>query len=100
MRPTKAQGHALNRMAGARRWVWNWALNRRREHYRQFGKTLTYTPLCVELTAIKTRLETAWLNDVDSQALQQAIKDVCRAFTNFFSRRARFPRFKSRKRDQ
>ncbi|WP_406701252.1 helix-turn-helix domain-containing protein [Singulisphaera sp. Ch08] len=26
MKPTKAQAHTLNRMAGARRWVWNWAL--------------------------------------------------------------------------
>lgn len=99
MRPTKAQEQVLNRMAGARRWVWNWALGRRREHYKEFGKTLSYAALCSELTALKTRLETSWLKEVNAQALQQAIKDVCRAFVNFFENRAKFPRFKSRKRD-
>ncbi len=43
--------------------------------------------------------ETAWLKEADSQALQQTLKDLHRAFTNFFERRARYPRFKSRKRD-
>ncbi len=38
--------------------------------------------------------------EVDSQLLQQALTDLGRAYTNFFERRARFPRFKSRKRDQ
>src|SRR5439155_1351545 len=64
------------------------------------GKTLTYAALCVELATLKTRLETAWLNEADSQVLQQAIKDVCQAFAHFFEKRARFPRFKSRKRDR
>ncbi len=100
MRPTEEQTQALNRMAGARRWVWNWALGRRREHYRTFGKTLSYTALCAELKALKTQVATTWLNEVDSQAIQQAISDVCQAFVNFFEKRARFPKFKSRKRDR
>lgn len=100
MRPTPVQGQALNRMAGARRWVWNWGLNRRREYYKEFGKTLTYAALAGELTAIKSRPETAWLKEVDSQALQQALMDLSRAFVNFFEKRAKFPRFKARKRDQ
>lgn len=100
MRPTKAQEQALNRMAGARRWVWNWALSRRREHYKTFGKTLSYKALAAELTALKTKAETVWLKEADSQALQQVIMDVCQAFVNFFEKRARFPKFKSRKRDR
>jgi putative transposase len=87
-------------MAGCRRWVWNWGLNRRREHYATFGKTLPYAALCSELAAIKTRPETDWLNGADSQALQQTLKDLCQAFVGFFERRARFPRFKSKKRDR
>ena len=99
MEPTVEQRQALNRMAGARRWVWNWALNRRREHFALFGTTLSHAALCLELTALKTRVETAWLKEADSQALQQVLMDVCQAFANFFAKRARFPRFKSRKRD-
>ena len=86
-------------MAGARRWVWNWALGRRREYYRDFGKTLKYEALCSELTTLKDLPETAWLKEADSQALQQVLRDLCQAFTNFFEQRARFPRFKAKKRD-
>jgi putative transposase len=100
MEPTAEQEHDLNRMAGARRWVWNWALGRRREHYKTFGKTLTYRALAAELTVLKTRVEMAWLKEADSQALQQVLMDVCQAFVNFFEKRAKFPRFKSRKRDK
>lgn len=40
-----------------------------------------------------------WLREMDSQLLQQVLADLKRAFTSFFEKRARFPRFKSRKRD-
>lgn len=53
-----------------------------------------------DLTALKKQPETEWLKAVDSQLLQQALKDGDRAFQNFFERRARYPRFKSRKRSQ
>src|SRR5262249_40398962 len=52
-----------------------------------------------ELTALKRRPETEWLGGADSQALQQALQDLHRAFVNFFEGRSRYPRFKSRKRD-
>ena len=45
MRPTKDQGHALNRMAGACRWVWNWALRRWKEHYAATGKSIPMAQL-------------------------------------------------------
>jgi putative transposase len=98
MRPTRAQEPLLNRLAGARRWVFNWGLQRKREHYADTGKTLTAAALSAELAALKSKPETAWLKDVDSQSLQQALKDLDRAFRNFFEKRARYPRFKSRKR--
>jgi putative transposase len=100
MEPDAEQRQAMNRMAGARRWVWNWGLSRRKDHYREFGKTLTYNALAAELTALKSRPETAWLKEADAQALQQVLRDLCQAFVNFFEKRARFPRFKSRKRDK
>jgi putative transposase len=86
-------------MAGARRWVWNWALRRWKDHYAATGKSISLKQLSAELTALKQQSETAWLNDVDSQALQQTLQDQYRAFVNFFEKRARHPRFKSRKRD-
>lgn len=100
MEPTQAQAEALLRMAGARRFVWNWGLARRKEAYAATGKGLTYNQQAAELTTLKKQPEMAWLKDVDSQLLQQALKDLDRAFKAFFEKRARFPRFKTRKKDQ
>ena len=88
------------RMAGARRFVWNWGLARRKEAYAATGKGLTYNQQAAELTALKKQPETAWLREADSQLLQQALKDLDRAFAAFFEKRAGFPRFKSKKRDE
>lgn len=99
-RPNAVQGEAMARMAGARRYVWNWALAQRQACYRETGKSLPAKELSARLTALKQQPETAWLGEVDSQAMQQTLADLQRAYTNFFRKRARFPRFKSRKRDQ
>ena len=70
MRPTKAQEPILGRMAGARRWVWNWALGRRKAYYAEYGKTIPASQLSSEVTALKQQPDTAWLQEADSQALQ------------------------------
>jgi putative transposase len=43
--------------------------------------------------------EHAWLREVNAQLLQQAIRDLDRAFVAFSNKQARYPRFKSKKRD-
>src|SRR5919112_3587802 len=96
MRPTKAQEAGLYRMAGARRFVYNWALSRRKEHYAEHGKGISARELSSELTALKSKPETLWHKEADSQILQQALRDV-RAFDAFFKRRSRFPRLRSKK---
>ncbi len=103
--PTAEQIQRLNQFAGARRFVWNWALNRKRDHYRETGKTLSFTDLSAELTRLKHQPETAWLREMSAQSLQQALRDLDSAYGHFF-RRARngekkpgFPKFKSKKID-
>ena len=76
MRPTAEQGNALARMAGARRFVWNWALAQRRACYADTGKSIPAAELSRRLTALKRQPETAWLSEVDSQALQQVLADL------------------------
>ena len=105
LNPTAEHERLLNQFAGARRFVWNWALNRKREQYRETGKTLSYNDLAGELTRLKQQPATAWLREMDSQSLQQALRDLDSAYQHFF-RRARqgakkkgFPRFKSKKTD-
>ena len=71
MRPTKTQEVGLYRMAGARRFVYNWALSRRKDHYAEHGKGISARELSSELTALKSKPETLWLKEADSQMLQQ-----------------------------
>jgi putative transposase len=97
MRPTKAQEAALYRMAGARRFVYNWALERRKRYYAQYGKGISQKQLSSELTNLKGKPDTLWLTEADSQMLQQALRDVEGAFEAFFDKRSRFPRFRSKK---
>jgi putative transposase len=99
MRPTKAQESLLNRTAGARRWVWNWGLRRWKDHYEATGESLGYSRLSAEFTVLRRSPETAWLKDLHAHSMRPALKDLERAFSNYFARRARYPRFKSRKRD-
>ncbi|GLC28224.1 RNA-guided endonuclease InsQ/TnpB family protein [Roseisolibacter agri] len=100
LEPTAEQAAQLGRLAGARRWVWNWALERRTATYRADGKSVSWAALSAELTGLKQAPAMAWLAEVDSQALQQALADLKRAFANFFESRARFPRRKTRKRSR
>ena len=100
LEPTPAQGHALLRFAGARRFVWNWALAERQGYHRATGMRLLARDVSARLTALKRQPETMWLRDMDAQALQQTLADQQRAFSNYFARRARYPRFNCRKRDE
>lgn len=99
LEPTSQQEEGFRRYAGARRWVWNWALATRQAFYKETGKTLSRVALSALFTALKKEPATAWLSEVDSQLPQQAIIDLYRAFEAFFEKRAKFPRFKSKHRD-
>ncbi len=90
------QASVLNRTFGCVRVVWNRTLAWRRQRY-QAGKTATtYAQASAYLTAMKATDELAWLNEVSSVPLQQAIRHQQAAYAAFFARRARYPRFKSR----
>src|SRR5207302_2318812 len=95
--PTPTQEQTFRQFAGCRRFVWNWARARKRAAYRDSGERIGYQQLAAELTALKQQPETAFLKECDSQALQQTLRDLDRAFVNFFEKRAAYPRRKSRK---
>src|SRR5215510_1180299 len=94
--PTAEQEAALSRHAGARRFVFNWALQRRKETSEQTGKSISWSELSAELTELKHKPGFEWLKEIDSQLLQQAVADCKRAFGNFFQKRAGFPKFKKK----
>ncbi len=86
-------------MASARRFAYNWGLAKWREYHERHGRTIPLAQLHCDLTALKRQEGFHWLREVDSQLLQQALFDLRQAYRNFFERRARYPQFKSRKRD-
>jgi putative transposase len=110
LRPTKSQREKLVMMAGARRFLWNWALERRNSQYKLTGKGLSYAKQNLELTRLKKQADTAWLKEVDSQASQEALRDLDKAFRRWFKylvakKRGEkvpfvgYPKFKSKKSD-
>lgn len=96
MEPSAEQTEKLYQFAGCARFVYNWALARRSSFYKEHGKTIPAKQLSGELTQLKSGEETSWLKEADSQSLQQSIKNLDRAFQNFFKKRAKYPKFKSR----
>jgi putative transposase len=94
--PIGEQIRKLRRFAGARRFVFNHALALQNERHARGEKKLSYAAVCEELQRWKASPKTAWLRETHSQILQQAIKDLERAYTNFFEERADFPQFKKR----
>lgn len=52
------------------------------------------------LTTVKKQEEYKWLYEVNSKTLQRSCADLASAYNNFFSKRAKFPRFKSKKRSK
>jgi putative transposase len=76
--------------------VWNRTLAWRHARYHAEQARTNFTQANAYLTAMKATPGLAWLNEVPSVPLQQAIRHQQVAYTNFFAGRARYPRFKSR----
>ncbi len=94
--PTGGHQRDMRRFAGSCRYVFNKALALQKARYEQGEKRLGYAGLCKLLTEWRNGPETPWLKDAPTHPLQQALKDLERAYTNFFAKRADFPRFKKK----
>lgn len=92
--PTGEQRRAMRRFAGACRFVFNKALALQKERYTQGEKKLDFAGLCKQLTTWRNGPQMPWLKAAPVHPLQQTLKDLERAYTNFFAKRADFPRFK------
>ena len=96
LQPNGEQAQQMRRFAGSCRFVFNKALALQQTRHEQGEKKLSYAGLCKALTEWKAQPETLWLKETHSQPLQQTIKDLERAYVNFFEQRADFPRFKKK----
>jgi putative transposase len=95
--PDEAQQALLARTFGCVRVVWNRTLAARYARWRAEGKGTGYAETDRALTMMKREPGLEFLNLVSAVPLQQALRHQHAAFTAFFAKRARYPRFKSRR---
>jgi putative transposase len=98
--PTPEQAAELARTFGCVRKVYNMALAARTEAWSMRGERMNYNATSALLTAWKRTEELAYLNEVSCVPLQQAVRHLQTAFANFFAKRAKYPRFKSKKKSR
>ncbi|MEU8798910.1 transposase [Spirillospora sp. NPDC048819] len=94
--PDPEQAALFGRTFGCVRLVWNKTLAERRRAWHTDRKRTSYKQTDAALTAWKKTPELAFLNEVSSVPLQQALRHQHAAFAHFFAGRARYPRFKTR----
>ena len=98
--PNRRQIRLLARFFGCVRWVYNFFLRMCIDAYEKTDKKPSCFDCIKMLPELKSREDTAWLAEADSNALQQVIIDLDRAFDNFFKRKSQgvgFPKFKKKK---
>lgn len=102
--PNNEQQELLSKHFGSTRFLYNFFLDKRIKYYtshkEEKKKGLTYNDNAKELTEMKRLEEYSWLNEVNSQSLQQSLKHLDTAYKNFFKTKQGFPKFKSKKHKQ
>lgn len=88
--PNQEQQELIDKTIGCSRFIYNEFLAKAKEDkYQSYSKYSRQLP--------KLKKEFDWLKEVDSIALQQSLKDLDKAFNNFFSGKYNFPKFKSKR---
>lgn len=82
---TGEQQHAASRLFGTCRAVWNMSLYQNQTHYTETGRKLTSQELNEWVKQLKTTPEYAWIKDVSSVPVQQVLRDLDKAYSNFFN---------------
>jgi putative transposase len=94
LRPTPEQAQALIGYVGSCRYVYNKALNLQIENHTNKKPHLSAFDL--NLLLPKWKKELPWLKLTPSQTLQQSLKNLSKAYKNFFEGRSKFPKHRKR----
>jgi len=88
--PNGEQPRQMSRSAGCVRYVYNQALALKKERYEKQEKLTRFE---LDKMLVGWKQETPWPSEAPAHALQQALLGLDRAYTNFFRKRAEFPKF-------
>jgi len=94
--PSGSQQRDMHRFAGSCRFVFNKALAMQKENHEAGNKFIGYVAMAKHLTEWRNGTEIPWLKNALVHPLQHALKNLERAYKNFFAKRAMFPRFKKK----
>ena len=95
--PNRAQKELLAKTFGCVRLVYNHYLDRKKQLWEESKQSMSYNACAKDLTSLKKEKE--FLKEVDSIALQQSLRHLDTAYSNFFKRKDNgYPRFKSKRR--
>lgn len=93
--PNKKQKELIIKTFGCCRFIYNYYLEKRIKLYENNKEILTYVQCATDLTELKKDMK--WLKEVDAISLQSALKDLDRAYQNFFKDNTGYPKFKTKK---
>lgn len=93
--PNAIQKESIEKHIGACRFVYNLFLEKKIEYYTKHSKSLSCFALNKLLPVLK--IEFPFLQEVHSQPLQMASRNLDNSFTRFFKEKKGFPKFKSKK---
>lgn len=95
--PTKEQEVLLSKHFGCSRFIYNHFLAEKQKHYLENKTTLNFNQCAANLVKKKKDEEFQWLKEVNSQVLISTLMNLETAYGNFFRKKSKFPRFKSKK---
>lgn len=97
IKPTVKQQIQLSKTFGCARFIYNWGLDIKTKTWTNEHKSVSYFELAHELTALKQTDKYAWLKEVPNECLQQSLRNLDNAYTQFFKAKKGFPNKKSKK---
>ena len=97
IKPTMKQQHQLQQVFGCTRFIYNWGLDIKSKSWSIEHKTISYFELAKKLTELKKNEKYKWLKQIPAECLQQSLRNLDNAYTQFFKGIKSFPKFKTKK---
>ena len=97
--PTKEQEELMLKSIGCSRFTYNWALNRCNELYQQ-GVKYNMSNIRKEVIQLKKQEEYKWLNEVSNTTMVESMRNLDKAFKQFFKTKQGYPKFKTKRKSR
>ena len=97
--PNKEQEELMLKSIGCSRFAYNWALNICNENYKN-GIKYNMTNIRKEFTQLKKQDEYKWLNEVSKTTMVESMRNLDKAFKQFFKTKKGYPKFKTKRKSR